>query len=691
MGLAGGGTARPADDLLAALGFPDSPELGYYGNERPARPEATLGGPAIGAAEPAGWFEFPVVMYQVALDDLQGTATAPVLASICDVVTRAWGVPLTAPQPGVSLDQQAAHWFSLERLLDWLNAAANAGLKGIGPIPISAWTDTDPGFTFESPGGVSQGVKFEIPWGKPAPKTAVFPAMAVWLEQFLPTVLAAVEADPVASSALIGFWGPEELAPNPIGLWGQYYLALRLRRAIDALTPGRLLMTYMQNSSNPATGLANQAASIGLAPPLDPAQPTAIAAIRMGGLPAGFPGGPLGYGQDLLAEVGSGIQFERRWRIYDGRGFPQDIPFFNENNPATYPTDFDGNTTVFMDPDSDRWPVPVATADLEAPAPGFPFASGEAPDLETNNVVGAEIPDRYRPWQATASYYASWYSMPDGLGFAPPLMDHWVGGNYVDRALGWNATEAATNRIIGYHRMQGLLEGRLSATQMLAKARQQPGDCKVFNVVEVNIHTNDGQYIAPATQAFGRHDFWVGLHHGEAVLVYLWGERQYVDGFDAQGQPIYMQVPGWNGYVESLQLLKGTHPEWDVCIREFLVAGERIDVGFQFLGADPLPPLTSAPGLTSPPAYRGGTIGYVKDWELVNVSGFRLRDKVAVVVTSSYAQTVQFHLGTAGSLLNGVPDPQVLLQPSVQLFAGPGGQTGVEIDGIEGFVLLFTL
>jgi len=668
---------QPTTDLFRLLGFPDAPTTGYYNNERPRRASTQPGGPALGAAEPAGWVELPIMVAQVGTTSLQDAVDGPRIAAMCDMVQRAYFLPDTPPPPTFDPADQAAYWFFQQDIIDWLHAVDALGLKGVRGVPVGV--DQNLGFTYQSPSGVSQGVSFELPTGKDEFR----PAFAVWLSELLPYVLHAILADEVARRALIGLWGPEEFRPNAPYQWNGYYLAQRLRRTIEAAAPGLRFMTYLQNFSSPGLALTGLGTSIGNAPPVWLGTNPGLLPLRMGGIPTTFPGNSLDYAAALFAEVGVADR-QLRWHIYDGRGFAADIPTFVPTNQATWPRDADGNLSTFTDPNTeffaaqqqgttlpaDRWVMPDGVAEKDAVS-GVPFLDGGPID---NSTVSAAVPDRYRPWQFSSEYYGSWYALTDGLGFVPPVTDHYLGGNYVDRSLGWNVTEATTNRIVAYQRVKSVTEGRTSARQMLGKYRQQLGDCKAFHVLEPNIHTNDGQYLAPATRAFGRHDFWVGMHELDGVLVYPWGERHYRDSAGS-----FVPLPGWEGYEESMRLLKST-------VREFIVAGERVDVGFQFLNAWP----QGAPGEKNPGSYQGTTVGYVRDWNLVNVTGFLLRDAVAVVLTASYDQQADFKLGVTGPL--GAASSVSNLIPASAVSATPSGADwDVTTVGIDGTVLLFQL
>ena len=660
-----GGTSVPLEDLPEALGFPGYPETGYYDNERPAVPQVGPGGgPAVGAAEPVGWREFPILLYGVGVDNLgSGSSVTP----LCDLVTKGVGLEVTAPTPGNTPAQDAEHfWLIQDFVLPYCRGAAEAGVKAL--VPIAFNRNSSAPVSLVSGSGLTAGEVFTIPYddgsGQPA-SYQITPAFTDWAMERITIVLQGIAADPLARSGVAGYWSlPEEPRANLGGLYRDYNHSQRMRRLVEEQHPGALLTTYFPNSLAATGAFSTLFSSVGWRAPL-----LGLDAVELGPLPASQ-SDFVGFAQALLGQLGLGDEHGLRWRLYDGRGIAAELPpAFDPDNSASWPRDQDGFVVPQFDPDYFDFPDRVAASDArvgnleQSPgggATGKAFADVTPPWPEWGDV------DVYRPWEPTSSYVTSLYTMPDALGFHAPVFDHLLVGSYLDRLLGAQQAPAPdVNRILGLHLAKCRMDMMRGVRQTVRTwFRQDVGHNRVFHAPEL---VTGGGTANPDTPAHARHDFWIGLHDCEGFMLY-----RYEPGSGAR----------WAAYEESLALLKGT-------AREFLVAGERVeDLGFGYLSVgDP----AEDPGLDLGDAYYGPTLGAVPDYPSINVSGFRIRDRVLVIITSSYEQVSEIELGQSGLLSSATAVQELLTGTGLTPGGTAAGPWSYTVDGIDGTVLLFEL
>ena len=656
-----GAPAEPtATSLLPLLGFLPRRAVGFYGNERPSQQ------PAIGAAEPVGWREYPILLYGVAETDLGPNST---ISNYADLGMKGVGLQQTRATAGSTVEQEAEYYWTVSGfVLPYARAAGQAGIKVLMPIALASEGTTP--IVSTSTTGLTAGLSFTVPYSLSGTSTydQIDPAYVDWASERIALVIESIENDPLASEGIAGFWGLEEMRPNGIGEFRDYYWQVRVRRLIEAKSPGRLFMTYMGNAASPQLLYASMFVGLGGPTAL---WPNGLVEARMGPLPATQPSF-FDYAQALLADAGVGADLERRWRLFDGRGFDAvQAGNYSSTNQATWPTDVDGNLAPQFDPEYYAGGAAtavrrstsntIASGLVDADGTTYPFADPSWPQWDASLV--------YRPWEAIADYLKSMAITPDALGFQVPVTDHLYAGAYVDRLLlGSQVAPADENRSIARHMGAVRRDTMRGVAQTLRNHfRQDIGPNKTFHVPELDSFVG-----WPASAAHARHDFWAGVELADGVGLYQFGER-------------FGNQTAWQGYGPSFFLFKQV-------VREFLVAGERIDTGFAFTGATAIPGGPTSVSQTVGRLYYEGSIGSVPPQEVINASvGYRIATKVLVIVTSSFAQQSSFQLGALG-VLNGAGSVASLLPtPNINVAPGPAGATNLMANGIDATVLLFTL
>lgn len=675
-GGAGGLGTYLAIDVLAAWGYGPRTEEGYYGNHRPMARSGRS--PALGAAEPPGHADFPIMLYGVgdadsiapgeprlpsdyaAEDDPPISALADGFVTIDAMAAPPWGAPL---------EVQASVMTSLPVNLDIFRRAADSDLRCFWSFPHILHGGLAPRV---SDAGPTQGVLF----GLPVSKDTIGPAFTDWYLNRAVSVITTVLGDARARRAVAGWFGTEDIRPNVNGIWREYYFTARLAQLLRQLDPRR---RGVRGYAGTLIGVLHLHATVTLAkalaptlPMVPPSGPNPVPNWN----PNWTPPSPAiqdetDFAVSLLeaAGVAEPAGVERR-RIWDDRGFPAVLPA-----GSAPPTDLEGRTSVEYVPDRPPVTSPPARMDVD-PMQALWVPVGNAPPF-SGTVGGDTI---YRPWASMAGYEPSLYPLRDRLGFIGRLQRDLFTQNYIDRVLreiaplsnnvqrpNASAPSADQNRIWGFHNIRRILEAKTTSRQVLSQDSQALGPCVAYHAPELmNGPDENGVFtestVWPTTPAHARHDFWVGLHEGEGVWLYNYGRRHRLGT-----APLGWTHPGWPAYRECLEVLKAE-------AREFLVSGG---------------PSTAAVSVGLPAAIRrteeadyGGSLGFVPDYAKVNVTLRRLRRWTLAITTMSTdeAVSVDIDLGRSVVVWNS-------LSSGPAVTANPEGVT-ISFQGIDAAVVL---
>jgi|GEM_PF-4164860 len=598
--LPGRGLAGAALALLGSWGYPTEPGDGFYGNE------ASAAGTSLGAAEPAGWREFPMIADGVGTD-------YDVVAPLFDVALTGGSLNVDrSGQPPLSGSPALDAWslFSGDALLV---AAASAKSRGVklavrlsmnGPEAfsvrgISHGFPAPPGQNW-APSGPPQFNEF------PPKKTTEFDAFGnfrQWWLEAASAFLSQLKAHPDVVSTIAYIWGPEEPTPNIYGASTggyprQYAASLLLRGVLDKAHPEYRFLTYQDNAHGVAAALPSN--KVGWAG----TQASSVAA--MGNAATMMVVGP--YALDLEPPP-------YLWADPYGRGQEQLA------SGASIPG---RPSSAYRDP--------AVSLELTTPPP----AATEAAYDDNDPTAGAPgIPDpNIRAYPAV-----------DELDFLAPVFDGLLVGVYWQRVQGdlFNKPQSvvpsiAANRLMVRQRTRGLLEASANAESLARQRSQTAGEQPTVLGLELvrGVDADDPSIyrVSPRNSTFSAHDLLLGLQ--EATGLFLWG-LVYRSGLDPtpdwsdwEGSDIAhlsndTEHPGWEGYRAIFELLKTE-------LREFLVFGDReFDLGFEIIS-----PSSFAQEVVG--SDWGPRVGFVQKWQRTNHLVLRARNRVYLIVTRSQTE-----------------------------------------------------
>jgi len=541
--------------LLKRWGFPSLGRFGFYGNERPGPDVMDLPPPSsVGAAEPAGWVEFPLFGLNVAANTAnQTTGVDQDVVDHWDVITFPAGLlGKPTPQTAASLSgdpvQDAWELFQGDALALLASDAKAAGLKVVASVTIK---DARGGYVrLQTPRGLRS---YRAPESHSALSFTPNIGERIFRDFWVTAAtafFAQVNATGWLSPLVAWWWVPEEVRANLTGLPKEYGLALRLREAMASLPkPARPAMTF-ESSSTSGAGSAFAVELAGGASQLENRPPEE-------------------FGESLLSVPGlAGYLWADRFQLGDvSGGAPLSV---------SRPTD---QAVAFSQP------VPGdEVAQLQV---GYTYFPSGNPNVLTPLV--------------------------DHLGFRVGHIDGMFPGNYVDRALAGQAAAQGLggapslleNRIFALHRLNQALEGRDNAQFMLEPFSQALHYAPIHHYPEMFIDWFDDEddpyrgRLWPELPTLAAHDMLIGLAGAQGAGLPYWGYRAVTrppaagapnaggEWLGMSGNPTGLFAPpqgsglpapdhpGWPGYSAVLKLIKSE-------LREFLVCGERdFDLGFE--------------------------------------------------------------------------------------------------------------
>lgn len=579
---------------MTSWGYPAYGGEGFYGNERPSPVVNTSAPiPSIGAAEPAGWKQYPILLEGLGLRDPAALAD---IREIGDVATldHAVAVDSTSPPSGDPV-QDAPALFRMAELSAMAAVGSIWGLKVVGRMSIVATAavqvSTTTNQTFTTPDSKLGGTN---------PLYAMSesdPYFEYWHEAALEFVRL-VRADPTVYPMIAAWLGPDEAQTNLTGIHRDWGPSLLLRAAIDDLGAPRRPFTAFESSSSASYGGVIPATA------------------------AGTTGSLAGVSSPLLGSLYS-IESAASQNLWTSR--------FASGTSATQES-------------------------VSRPDPNLP--------LYTGSVATTEVS------QLQVGYQANQLPITDDRGFLAAAYDALLVGNYLDYDLRSQRHPLGAapwywqNRVHARHRTEGTAEARANGQFLLAERSQSLLGLPLYHSVllgwyfpEDDDPPPDPARLMPETPAYAAHDLLAGLPHANGVHLWSWFRRTVRvdrDWVDAAGNSMPVNVldphPGWAGYEEVLQLLKGTHPSWpELSLREFLVCGDRdFDLGFEIVV--PTGALERDLGY----ADYSGRSGWVAPWPKLQHVVLQIRDVVLLIVTKASADG---WLDPNSRAVNPTPDP----------------------------------
>lgn len=639
--------------MLEAWGFPPLGTTGLYRNERPRERVMRNAPPtSIGAAEPAGWVEFPIYVQNIASwVQWMTTGVDQEVADHFDVITFPAGL-LGAQSPtelaALTGDPRLDAWtlFQGARLQLLASAAWNRGLKVTATVTV-----TGPGqAVIHTVRG--QGI-YTIPRGYDGyrePPTTPERAFKDFVVEAAVEFLRQVQQNPFVSPVVAWWWMPEEVRPNRPSLPKEFALAYRLREAMATLPPPwRPSMSYQAASTGSSGG---------------------VIPVELSGGGAGFStASPLT--DDLLMDA--------------------------TLNDALWLSRFNEGVAVSG--------VPIS---VSRPAATDTPLSDKTGFTDTNQqLVGYSGASSWNAIAPAVDHLGFRVGRLDGL-FPGNYVDRTLVAN------GTTAPPLLHNRIVALHRAMSIREARDNASFSLDRYSQALHRPSVHHMVELfaNVYTYQPETptsagnptagrLWPETSTLAAHDLLIGLPHMDGVGLYVWDSHeirsnpptapinagQPTTWFGMSGNPLTVvgnssnppPHPGWTGYAEVLRLLKTE-------LREFLVCGERdFDLGFRI----------TSPALPAdrevPPQDYGTRSGWVAAYPRLSHTVLRVRDTVLLLVTQSETSDPTTFEFCNPALHPGATAVQLLTLAGSSVSVGSGSWFTDTLFGVQARVYRITL
>lgn len=595
-------------DVLALWRYLPRGTAGFYGNESVVLDLVAPPRQAVGAAEPAGWVEYPIYAQQVSPEPSEAWKVSLELGQAVDVISYSshFGVAAADVLTQLSGDavSDAPTLFHLDTLRDVGELALAVGLKVVHELKMRGTGS----ILLPNADGAVGASPYVLPSGYPVLELdqALSDRFLAFWRQAAVASCEAIRQDPFLNYLVPWWWMPEETRADARlgsatqagggGAPWEYGACMLLRRDIEALGPPfKPIYTFQASSSDYGTGLPAHlagAASYGV--------PPSAARRDVGGI---FYFDPMG---DVVT-----------W-----------VDRFN-------------NGAVVGD-------TPVSVGRPDPAAGGAALADVPPPDETAQTQVG------YHNTRLDGVVVAPPLSPAvDALGFWFAHLDGLFPGNYVDPDLSGSPPPGEEepdeeepaddlprpprvdeNRIRALHRLRSIVEARANAEFMLGPYSQALHDGAVHHML-FN-YANDEGRVGPETASFAAHDLLIGLADADGIGLYSIAKRWLVyresgwygfsgaylsDGNNDGSVP----HPGWTGYEAVLKLIKTE-------LREFLVCGERdFDLGFQ----------VTFPEVANLQVLPSSDYGALSGW--VGIAGYprlghtilRIRDRVLLLVTHS--------------------------------------------------------